>query len=70
MYALPGLNHETNYARSDSLFGNYTGDPENPVLTNANTTEYCELFICEDDCPLLTHKPASSPNRGPRRPVQ
>ncbi|EIM92579.1 arabinofuranosidase [Stereum hirsutum FP-91666 SS1] len=35
-----GLNHETNYARSDSLFGNYTGDPENPVLTNANTTEY------------------------------
>lgn len=56
MYVLPGLNHETNYARSDSLFGNYTGDPANPVLTNANTTEYCELFICDDACLRLTLK--------------
>lgn len=40
-----GLNHETDYARSDSLFGNYTSDPANPVLTNANTTEYCASIL-------------------------
>jgi beta-xylosidase len=29
-------------ARSKSLYGPYEANPANPVLTNANTTEYCK----------------------------
>ena len=32
-------------ARSRNLEGPYESNPENPVLTNANTTEYCMYFI-------------------------
>ncbi|KAI0338325.1 arabinofuranosidase [Trametopsis cervina] len=35
-----GLNHEVNFARSTSMWGPYQPDPSNPVLTNANTSEY------------------------------
>ncbi|KAI1326600.1 glycoside hydrolase family 43 protein [Xylariaceae sp. FL0255] len=45
-----GINHMATMARSKNLFGPYEADPANPVLTNANTTEYfqtvghCDLF--------------------------
>lgn len=32
-------------ARSTSLWGPFTSNPANPVLTNANTTEYCEVYL-------------------------
>ncbi|KAA1467897.1 arabinofuranosidase [Dentipellis sp. KUC8613] len=35
-----GLNHMVTYARSRSMWGQYDPDPANPVLTNANTTQY------------------------------
>ncbi|KAI0103991.1 glycosyl hydrolase [Nemania sp. FL0031] len=35
-----GLNHMVTMARSKSLHGPYEANPANPVLTNANTTEY------------------------------
>ncbi|TFY70917.1 hypothetical protein EVG20_g2081 [Dentipellis fragilis] len=35
-----GLNHMVTYARSQSMWGPYDPDPANPVLTNANTTQY------------------------------
>ncbi|CAK7198565.1 hypothetical protein SEUCBS139899_001228 [Sporothrix eucalyptigena] len=35
-----GLNHMVTMARSKTLKGPYTPHPNNPVLTNANTTEY------------------------------
>ncbi|KAI0871735.1 glycoside hydrolase family 43 protein [Hypoxylon argillaceum] len=35
-----GLNHMVTMARSESLYGPYEANPANPVLTNANTTEY------------------------------
>ncbi|KAF8321561.1 arabinofuranosidase [Clavulina sp. PMI_390] len=36
-----GLGHMVNFARSPTLFGQYyEGDPHNPVLSNANTTDY------------------------------
>ncbi|KAI0152671.1 glycoside hydrolase family 43 protein [Xylariaceae sp. FL1272] len=35
-----GLEHMVTMARSKSLFGPYEANPSNPVLTNANTSEY------------------------------
>lgn len=35
-----GLNHEVTMARSRTIQGVYDANPANPVLTNANTTEY------------------------------
>lgn len=35
-----GLNHMVTYARSRDMWGTYEPDPVNPVLTNANTTQY------------------------------
>lgn len=35
-----GVNHMVTMARSRTLSGPYTANPANPVLTNANTTEY------------------------------
>ncbi|KAJ8114472.1 hypothetical protein ONZ43_g4895 [Nemania bipapillata] len=35
-----GLNHMVTMARSRSLYGPWDSNPANPVLTNANTTEY------------------------------
>ncbi|KAI8626432.1 glycoside hydrolase family 43 protein [Xylariaceae sp. FL1651] len=35
-----GLEHMVTMARSKNLFGPYDANPANPVLTNANTTEY------------------------------
>ncbi|KAI0593233.1 glycosyl hydrolase [Biscogniauxia sp. FL1348] len=36
-----GLEHMVTMARSRHLYGPYEANPENPVLTNANTTSYC-----------------------------
>ncbi|KAI1292446.1 glycosyl hydrolase [Xylaria venustula] len=35
-----GLDHMVTMARSENLSGPYGSDPSNPVLTNANTTQY------------------------------
>ncbi|THH14356.1 hypothetical protein EW146_g5966 [Bondarzewia mesenterica] len=35
-----GLNHMVTYARSHEMWGPYESDPANPVLSNANTTQY------------------------------
>lgn len=37
-----GLLHMETMARSKELFGPYEPNPSNPILTNANTTEYCK----------------------------
>lgn len=31
-----------NMAKAPSIWGNYTGAPHNPILSNANTTDYCK----------------------------
>ena len=36
-----GLNHMVTMARSKTIGGPYEANPANPVLTNANTTNYC-----------------------------
>lgn len=36
------LGHEVNVARSQNMWGPYESNPSNPVLTNANTSQYCE----------------------------
>lgn len=36
------MDHMVTMARSKELFGPYEVNPEDPVLTNANTTNYCE----------------------------
>lgn len=37
-----GLGHMVTMARSKYINGPYEANPSNPVLTNANTTNYCE----------------------------
>lgn len=37
-----GVDHMETMARSKSLYGPYHPNPANPMLTNANTSEYCE----------------------------
>jgi beta-xylosidase len=37
-----GLLHMETMACSKNLYGPYDPNPANPILTNANTTEYCE----------------------------
>lgn len=32
-------------ARSRNLYGPYDPNPANPILTNANTTEYCKQLV-------------------------
>ncbi|KAI3317765.1 glycoside hydrolase family 43 protein [Xylariaceae sp. AK1471] len=39
-----GLEHMVTMARSKSLYGPYEANPANPVLTNANTTEYFQTI--------------------------
>ena len=39
-----GLNHMETIARSKSINGPYMPNPANPILTNANTSEYC-MFL-------------------------
>ncbi|GAW20324.1 hypothetical protein ANO14919_098260 [Xylariales sp. No.14919] len=39
-----GLDHMVTMARSKSLYGPYESNPANPVLTNANTTEYFQTL--------------------------
>lgn len=36
------MDHMVTMARSKNLSGPYEVDPANPVLTNANTTNYCK----------------------------
>jgi beta-xylosidase len=40
-----GLLHMETIARSKNLYGPYDANSANPILTNANTTEYCECSI-------------------------
>lgn len=35
-------------AKSPNITGPYTGYAHNPVLTNANTSEYCTWMLCLD----------------------
>lgn len=37
-----GLLHMETIARSKNLHGPYDPNSSNPILTNANTTEYCK----------------------------
>jgi len=39
-----GLGHEVNFARAPAMFGPYEGAPNNPLLTAANTTNFCICF--------------------------
>lgn len=41
-----GLNHMETIARSASIDGPYSPNPSNPILTNANTTQYCKKYFC------------------------
>lgn len=36
-----GLGHMVTMARSNNIDGPYESNPANPILTNANTTDYC-----------------------------
>jgi beta-xylosidase len=38
-----GLLHMETIARSKDLYGPYEPNAANPILTNANTTEYCNV---------------------------
>ncbi|TRX92123.1 hypothetical protein FHL15_006990 [Xylaria flabelliformis] len=40
-----GLNHMVTMARSRNLYGPYKANPVNPVLSNANTTEYWPEYL-------------------------
>lgn len=40
-----GLEHMVTMARSRNIKGPYESNSANPVLSNANTTEYCEFSI-------------------------
>ncbi|KAF8590711.1 glycoside hydrolase family 43 protein [Ramaria rubella] len=40
-----GLNHMVTMARSRDIFGPFESNPANPVLTNANTSQYCEYHF-------------------------
>lgn len=39
-----GVTHMETIARSRNLTGPFDSNPANPVLTNANTTEYCKTI--------------------------
>lgn len=41
-------------ARSKNLYGPYEPNPANPILTNANTTEYCKTLF-QDTFAFLIH---------------
>ena len=49
-----GLLHMETMARSKNLYGPYEPNPANPILTNANTTEYCKLHYLVCMCSILT----------------
>lgn len=54
-------------ARAKTIHGPYEANPANPVLTNANTTNYCELnFYLNRSYPDIDIR---SSNCGPRRHV-
>ena len=42
-----GLLHMETMARSKQLYGPYEPNPSNPILSNANTTEYCKCYYVD-----------------------
>jgi beta-xylosidase len=51
-------------ARSKSISGPYESNPGNPVLTNANTTSYCETeqpLVCSMILTATQSKPSATP---------
>ncbi|KAI0026106.1 glycoside hydrolase family 43 protein [Xylariomycetidae sp. FL0641] len=54
-----GLEHMVTMARSKDLHGPYVANPANPVLTNANTTSYCEFALLKSTSPTELTCPAS-----------
>lgn len=37
------LGHMVNMAKAPTMWGPYEGAPHNPLLSNANTSNYCEI---------------------------
>lgn len=64
-----GLLHMETIARSKDLYGPYEPNTANPILTNANTTEYCNFPLMSQMYQYLTdHSPSCRPFRPlPRR---
>lgn len=50
-----GLGHEVDMARSRNITGSYESNPSNPVLTNANTTQYGTPISCQISIRQLNH---------------
>lgn len=46
-------------ARSKNLYGPYEPNPANPILTNANSTEYCKFTSFSIATPKLMHRSQS-----------
>lgn len=56
-------------SRSQSLYGPYTANPSNPILSNANTTEYCSSPLPHARHPLTLpqSKPSATPTSSKTR---
>lgn len=50
-----GLEHMVTMSRSKNIRGPYEPNPANPVLTNANTTEYCKFPALASLSILFSH---------------